>query len=90
LVKHYNIRVYGLVHGVFFRVTAQEKAQALGLTGCVNNVVDGSVYIEAEGEEKKLEKFIEWCKKGPEKAQVTDVKVEEDLIQHYPNFVVKT
>jgi acylphosphatase len=89
LVKHYNIKVYGLVHGVFFRVTAQEKALELALTGCINNVVDGSVYIEAEGEEDQLKKFIEWCKKGPEKAQVTDVKVEEDLLQNYSEFVVK-
>jgi acylphosphatase len=89
LVKHYNIKVYGLVHGVFFRVSAQEKAQELGLNGCVNNVVDGSVNIEAEGEEEQLKKFVEWCKKGPEKAQVTDVKVEEDLLQNYSNFVVK-
>jgi acylphosphatase len=89
LIKHYNIRVYGLVHGVFYRVSAQEKAQELGLTGCINNVVDGSVYIEAEGEEAQLKKMVEWCKKGPEKAQVTDVKVEENLIQNFSNFVVK-
>lgn len=89
MIKHYNIKVTGLVQGVFYRVNAQEKAQALGLTGCVNNVVDGSVYIEAEGEESKLKEFVDWCKNGPEKAQVTDIKVEEDLLQNYSDFVVK-
>jgi acylphosphatase len=90
LLKHYNIKVSGLVQGVFYRKNAQQEAQKLGLRGCVNNVVDGSVYIEAEGEEEILKKYVDWCKKGPEKAQVTDVKVEEDVLQHYPDFVIKT
>jgi len=90
LIKHYNIKVFGLVQGVFYRKNTQTKAMELGLMGCVNNVVDGSVYIEVEGEEETLKKFVEWCKKGPEKAQVTDVKVEEDVLQNYSDFVVKT
>jgi acylphosphatase len=81
--------VFGLVHGVFYRVTAEEKAAELGLNGFVNNVADGSVYIEAEGDETQLKKFVEWCKKGPKNSQVTDVKVEEDSLQNYSGFVVK-
>jgi acylphosphatase len=89
LIKHYNINVNGLVQGVFYRVSAQEKAKELGLSGCVNNEPDGGVYIEAEGEEEQLIKFIDWCKKGPEKAQVKDVKVQEDELRNYTDFVVK-
>jgi acylphosphatase len=80
--------VYGLVHGVFYRVSAQEKALELGLKGCVNNVVDGSVNIDAEGEETLLIQFVEWCKKGPKNAHVTDVKVEKDILRNYSDFLV--
>lgn len=87
--KHYNIKVSGLVQGVFYRVSVQEKAQELGLKGSVNNVVDGSVNIDAEGEESQLNKLVEWCKKGPKNARVSDVKVDEDILQNYSEFVVK-
>lgn len=87
--KHYNIIVTGLVQGVFYRVSAQEKAKELGLTGCVNNVDDGGVNIEAEGEEEQLKKFVTWCKRGPEKAQVTDIEVQEGELKNYSDFVVK-
>ncbi len=34
----------------------------------------GWVYIEAEGEEKNLNKFLKWCGKGPDTAQVEKVE----------------
>jgi acylphosphatase len=35
------------------------------ITGFVKNLKNGSVYIEAEGEEESLKAMVEWCHKGP-------------------------
>lgn len=88
-MKHYTIRVYGKVQGVFFRASSQKKAVELGLKGCVKNEADGSVLIEAEGTEDKLQNFISWCRKGPAKASVEKVEYAEDELQEYEEFEIK-
>lgn len=88
--KHYAIRAQGKVQGVFFRVQTKEKADELGLTGFVQNNEDKSVTIEAEGEEKTLQEFLEWCKSGPTHAQADRVDVEESsIIKGYKDFQIK-
>lgn len=67
---HYNLTISGKVQGVFFRKSARDKAWELGITGYAMNMPDGSVHIEAEGEQDKLDEFMAWCKKGPEGARV--------------------
>jgi acylphosphatase len=72
------IKVYGRVQGVGFRYYTQKKANELGITGYVKNRPDGSVYIEAEGEQENLELFIDWCEVGPSWAHVT--KLEKQYV----------
>jgi len=72
-----ELRVFGQVQGVFFRKSTKEKAQALGLTGFVKNLPDGSVLIEAQGEAAAIKSLQDWAKLGPERAQVTDVQSQE-------------
>lgn len=71
-----SINIYGQVQGVFFRQSAKQEAEKLGIVGFVKNNVDGSVGIEAEGDEKVLKEFISWCKKGPTSANVKKVEVK--------------
>ena len=87
-VKHFNIRVHGRVQGVFFRASARSHAQALDISGFARNEADRSVYIEAEGEEENLKQFIEWCHRGPERAEVTNVEVEEANVENLSSFEV--
>lgn len=61
--KHFNIVIFGRVQGIFFRATAKEQADKLNITGFARNEEDGSVYIEVEGAEEKLDKFLGWCHK---------------------------
>ena len=77
------IKVYGKVQGVGFRYYTHKKATGLGLKGFVKNKPDGSVYIEAEGDEYNLSAFINWCHDGPTWARVS--KVEHQFIPN-PNF----
>lgn len=85
-MKHLNIKVFGLVQGIFYRVTAKEIAEKLNLKGFVRNEADGSVYIEAESEEKNLEEFLKWCKIGPNLAQVKDIKVSQGELKNFKEF----
>lgn len=87
--KHFTIRITGKVQGVFFRASAHDVARQLSITGFVRNEPDGSVYIEAEGDEEKLEKFITWCKKGPPRAVVEDVRVAEGPLVYFKSFIIE-
>lgn len=71
--KHLNIKISGQVQGVFFRHSARQKAKELGITGLARNEPDGTLYMEAEGEEEKLKIFLEWCFHGPPSAAVEKV-----------------
>lgn len=86
MLKHLNIKVYGQVQGIFYRATAREEAEKLNITGFARNEPDESVYIEAEGEEEKLDHFIAWCHKGPPLANVEKVKTEEGFLKNFPSF----
>jgi len=87
-MKHFNIAIYGLVQGVFFRATTKAVADQLGIKGLVKNMPDGSVYVEAEGKPLPLEHFLDWCHEGPEKAKVEKVESSEGELKNYRNFEV--
>ena len=87
--KHLNIRVTGLVQGVFYRATANQKAHQLGLRGFVRNERDGSVYIEVEGPTDKLFQFTLWCQQGPTGARVEKVETQEGALKGFEKFETK-
>ena len=73
-MERLHLKVYGIVQGVFFRANTQQIASGLGLTGWVRNCPDGSVETVAEGNKEKLNAFLQWCRKGPEGAQIDKVE----------------
>ena len=87
-MKHFNIRVSGKVQGVFFRASTKEQADLLGVQGFVRNESNGDVYIEAEGEEIQLQEFLKWCGRGPSRARVDNLKIEEGLLEKFTRFEV--
>jgi acylphosphatase len=87
-MKHIKIKVIGKVQGVFFRASTKAVADQMGVKGKVKNEKDGSVLIEAEADAVTLDLFVEWCHKGPEKANVESVQVIDGEMQNYTNFVV--
>ncbi|KAA1247538.1 acylphosphatase [Aquimarina sp. RZ0] len=86
--KHYTIIVTGKVQGVWYRKNTRKKALELGIQGFVKNQIDGSVYIEGEGEENLLNMFLTWCNEGPEFAEVSDVSCKEDTLVFYKGFEI--
>ncbi|MBI2017470.1 acylphosphatase [Candidatus Daviesbacteria bacterium] len=87
--KHLNIKVTGLVQGVFFRVSAKDQADKLSIKGFARNEKDGSVYIEAEGEKENLNKFLAWCHKSPTLAKVEEVEIRKDPLKNFSEFEIK-
>lgn len=87
--KHFAIRITGKVQGVYYRASAAEEARRLQLTGFVRNEPDGSVYLEAEGEEEALQQLVAWCRKGPPRARVEQVVVNEGELKHFVSFEIR-
>ena len=89
-MQYLKVTIYGKVQGVFFREAAKRKARELGLVGFVKNQEDGTVYLEAEGEKKILEKLLAWCYQGSETAEVekVDYSYSSDLSGFY-DFAIK-
>ncbi len=67
-------RVYGVVQGVGFRFSTQERAKRLGLKGYVRNMFDGSVEVLAEGEDRQVDSLLAWLKRGPTGSYVNRVE----------------
>ena len=74
--KQITLKIHGKVQGVFFRDSSRAQAQELNLFGWAKNASDGTVDILAEGDDKNLIKFIEWCKYGPDHAEVEKVDIK--------------
>lgn len=86
MVRHLNITIHGDVQGVLFRYSAKEEAKKVNLKGYARNLEDGSVYIEAEGEDEDLNTFVTWCKQGPQLARVKNVEIEVGIMQNFHDF----
>jgi acylphosphatase len=89
MFKSLSIHISGKVQGVFFRASTKEKADELGVTGMVRNEKNGSVYIEAQGEQEQLEEFVKWCRRGPQHARVDAVDVSEISFKDYKQFTIE-
>lgn len=87
-MKHLDIIISGKVQGVFFRASSKAVADQLGLKGIARNKDDGSVFIEAEGDDFSLELFLEFCHKGSDRALVEKVAVTEGEMKNYRNFEI--
>ncbi|WP_077326567.1 acylphosphatase [Virgibacillus siamensis] len=59
-----HVIVSGRVQGVGFRYSAMNRAIQLGLTGWVQNKIDGSVEMDVEGSEELVEEFLTDVKAG--------------------------
>ena len=85
-MTHLNIKVTGKVQGVWFRRSTLLEAQKLGVSGFVRKEPDGSVYIEAEGNEEQLKALLDWCSHGPELARVDKVESVEGTLAGFTVF----
>ncbi len=71
-----RVTISGRVQGVFFRDSAREKAEDLGLDGWVKNAPDGRVEALFEGSSRNVRKMVDWCERGPAQASVESVDAD--------------
>lgn len=83
-----HLLIVGKVQGVFYRVSAKEKADEIGIAGWVKNTKEGNVEAVATGSNEQLEMFTQWCYKGPKRAVVDKVIVTKIPDAHFNNFEV--
>jgi acylphosphatase len=85
-MKTIRLTIKGKVQGVFYRATAKDVADLIGVKGWVRNLPDNNVEITVTATEEILQKFINWCKQGPPKAKVEEIIVEDLDLEEFNGF----
>jgi acylphosphatase len=81
--------VTGLVQGVFFRDTTRRRAEALGVAGWIRNTPEGAVEAVFEGDPDAVEELVEFCRRGPSRAEVASVEVVEEQPAGLSGFEIR-
>ncbi len=90
-MRRATITISGRVQGVGFRYYASELAERYGIAGTVQNQRDGTVHIEAEGENSQIRSFVQHIQLdgGPLTARIEDIDVEwEPHLKGFTDFTV--
>ncbi|MEQ7800859.1 acylphosphatase [Pedobacter sp. ASV1-7] len=87
-IKHLDIKITGKVQGVSFRAVTKVVADQMGIRGMIRNEKDGSVYIEAEGDDTLLEVFMDWCNEGTDRAKIENVTSTPGVVKNYKDFEI--
>jgi len=83
-----QLTIHGKVQGVFYRENAKKKAQELGICGFVKNMKDGTVNCVIEGDEDKIQEFIDWCHQGSKSAKVDKIYIKEVKRDSFTDFSI--
>ncbi len=83
-----HLLIKGKVQGVFYRATAKKVADKLKLTGWIKNTKKGNVEALVTGNLQPLDEFINWCRKGPEKAKVENIIIKEKAETPFNDFEI--
>jgi acylphosphatase len=75
-LRRAKIIVTGLVQGVGYRYFVMKHADILNLNGYTQNLFNGEVLTEVEGEFGLINELIKQMKIGPMKSHVTNCSVE--------------
>ena len=84
-----RVVVHGRVQGVFFRDSTRREAERAGVAGWVRNVRDGTLEAHLEGERAAVDALLAFVGRGPERAKVPRVEVEEVEPEGHRDFSVR-
>ena len=87
-MKTVHLLIKGKVQGVFFRATAKEVADKIGVKGWIKNTDEGDVEAVVTGSGQQLQEFVSWCKQGPRRADVSEVISTEQEETRFKDFSV--
>jgi len=83
-----HLTVHGRVQGVGFRWFVKESAEALGVTGWVRNLKDGSVEAETEGAPEKLDELERLLRSGNPLARVDKIETKPAPVKNETAFKI--
>jgi len=75
--KAVHVIVSGRVQGVCFRMETMKAAVRMDVAGWVKNRPDGTVEGVFEGAAENVDALVNWCKRGPRMASVSEVAVRD-------------
>lgn len=73
-----RLRIEGRVQGVFYRDSCRRRATELRIAGSAENLDDGAVEVVLEGDPQTVAMMIDWCRKGPPSASVSEVTITDE------------
>jgi acylphosphatase len=88
VAKRTHVFISGQVQGVGFRWYCRDEALRRRVGGFVRNMPDGRVEAAFEGEPAAVDAMVEWCRRGPDFARVSDVEVREERPAGDHSFVI--
>lgn len=84
-----HLVITGKVQGVFYRASAKKKAEELNIRGWIKNTSEGNVEALVTGNQVEIEKFIQWCRSGPDRAVVEEVRIHEHEFREFGSFKIE-
>lgn len=93
LVKSYfmptvHLIIKGKVQHVFYRASARDEAEKLGIKGWIKNTPEGNVEAVVNGNQECIDRYITWCWKGPSSAKVESVEVKDLQDELFEGFKI--
>ena len=83
-------KVCGKVQGVWFRKYALDSARDIGIVGMVKNLGDGTVLVNASGDDENLRKFKELLNNGSPNSRIDKIDYSwEDSSVEYSTFEIE-
>lgn len=82
-----HLVIHGRVQGVFYRDWTVETARALGLSGWVRNLPDGTVEAHLEGDEEAIERMVAAMHGGSPRAHVDHIDATPVEPEAYAEFI---
>ncbi|MDX6645715.1 MAG: acylphosphatase [Miltoncostaeaceae bacterium] len=84
-----RVVVHGLVQGVCFRAATRTAAARHGVSGWVRNRDDGAVEAVFEGPPEAVERMVDLCRRGPQKAWVERLERTSETPEGLAGFEIR-
>jgi acylphosphatase len=84
-----RVVVSGQVQGVYFRDTCRRVAVTHGVAGWVRNLPDRRVEAVFEGGADPVQRLVDWARRGPHHATVTQVDVHDEPPEGLAGFAIR-
>jgi acylphosphatase len=81
-----HLLISGKVQGVWFRESMRQEALINGATGWVRNLPGGEVEAVVCGNEAEVQAMLEWARKGPPLAKISDIETREIPAETFASF----